>query len=438
MGIMYTITMFRGDFSRAVQNSSGKLFVINNINANNHKKEAIVIGAGIVGLTTACRLSEEGYSVTVVEQKSNPSEGTSKANAGQLIYNISAMSSPSFLRNLPKTLLSPSLTGVIATGLIHPNNWLWALSFMRQCTAKKWRKNTLELIKMAHSSRDALNEFRTRHEIEFNWRSDGKIYLHETEKDLAAAKLFAEFQRTNGGTHTVITKEECLEREDALIGTKRKIAGGTYLSDAAVGDCKLFCKNLADLLTVKFDGKIIYDVTAEKMLLKKGGVVGIETSLGTLEANLFIVCAGLVSNKLLPKDFVGKKSITGVKGISLTYPSGSHPPSLSVTDTAGKFVVARLGKQIRVAGYAIFSDNLSINQRHVALLASKAKSLMPNAALFDAKPEVWTGLRPQTPDDLPMIGKAGAENLFVNAGHGSNGWLLAFGSAEKLLEKINE
>ena len=157
-----------------------------------------------------------------------------------------------------------------------------------------------------------------------------------------------------------------------------------------------------------------------------------------MEANLFIVCAGLVSNKLLPKDFVGKKSITGVKGISLTYPSGSHPPSLSVTDTAGKFVVARLGKQIRVAGYAIFSDNLSINQKHVALLASKAKSLMPNAALFDAKPEVWTGLRPQTPDDLPMIGKAGAENLFVNAGHGSNGWLLAFGSAEKLLEKINE
>ena len=107
------------------------------------------------------------------------------------------------------------------------------------------------------------------HEIEFNWRSDGKIYLHETEKDLAAAKLFAEFQRTNGGTHTVITKEECLEREDALIGTKRKIAGGTYLSDAAVGDCKLFCKNLADLLTVKFDGKIIYDVTAEKNVVKK-------------------------------------------------------------------------------------------------------------------------------------------------------------------------
>ena len=128
----------------------------------------------------------------------------------------------------------------------------------------------------------------------------------------------------------------------------------------------------------------------------------------------------------------------GVKGISLSYPIGSSPPNLSVTDAAGKFVVARLGQRIRVTGYAIFSENLNIDQQHVKLLAAKAESLMPKAALFDKEPDVWTGLRPQTPDDLPMIGKAGAENLFVNAGHGSNGWILAFGAAEHLLEKINE
>lgn len=412
--------------------------MIDHLNTNNHQKNAIVIGAGIVGLTTACRLGEEGYSVTVLEQENNPAQGTSKANAGQLIYNISAMSSPSFLCSLPKMLLRPALSGVIATGLINPSKWPWALSFTRQCTSKAWRQNTLELIKMAHRSRDALNEFRQRHEIEFNWRNDGKIYTHETEKDLAAAKQFAEFQRANGGTHTVITKEECFERESALIGTTRKIAGGTYLSDAAVGDCRLFCQNLADLLTSKLGGKITYDVTAEKMLVNKGNVVGIETSAGTLRADIFIVCAGLVSNRLLPKHFAGRKPITGVKGISLTYPCGSHPPNLSVTDAAGKFVVARLGKRVRVAGYAIFSENLDINKKHVALLAAKAKSLMPDAALFETEPEVWTGLRPQTPDDRPMVGKAGAENLFVNAGHGSNGWLLAFGAAEQLLEKINE
>jgi D-amino-acid dehydrogenase len=128
----------------------------------------------------------------------------------------------------------------------------------------------------------------------------------------------------------------------------------------------------------------------------------------------------------------------GVKGISLTYPVGSNPPDLSVTDMAGKFVVARLGDHIRIAGYAIFSDNLTINPKHVSLLEQKAKSLMPKAANYDNDPVVWTGLRPQTADDLPMICKAGVENLYINAGHGSSGWILALGSAEKLLEKINE
>ncbi len=403
-----------------------------------YKKRAIVIGAGIVGLTTACRLSEEGYAVTVLEQKDKPAEGTSKANAGQLIYNISAMSSPSFLRSLPKTFLTPSQSGVIAAGLIHPKNWQWALSFIGQCSSKNWAKNTHDLIKMARRSRDSLDAFRTRHEIEFNWRRDGKIYTHETEQGLVAARKFAEFQRAHGGTHQVITKEECIERESALTSTTRKIAGGTYLSDAAVGDCHLFCKNMVDILTSKLGGKIIYDVTVHKILTHNDKAVGVETSMNTLEADLFIVCAGMASNRILAKDFKDRKPIIGIKGISLTYPLGKNPPNLSVTDTAGKFVIARLGNQIRVAGYAIFSENLYIDQKHVSLLAAKAKSLMPDAASFEGDPKIWTGLRPQTTDDLPMIGKAGADNLYVNAGHGSNGWILSFGAAELLLEKINE
>jgi D-amino-acid dehydrogenase len=412
--------------------------MVNKNNSNNHSKKAIIIGAGIIGLTTACRLSEEGYAITIFEQKSKPAEGTSKANAGQLIYNFGAMGSIGFLRNLPNVIVNPDLYGVIITGLLHPKTWPWALSFVGQCTTKAWRKNSLNLIKMAHRSRESLDKFCKRHTIDFNWRTDGKIITHETEDDVKSAELLSEFQRENGGTHKVISKEECFEREPALIGTTRKITGGTYISDAAVGDCYLFCQNLAQLLETKFKGRINYNVTAEKMLFDKNKVRGIQTNQGIFEADIFIICAGLTSNTLLPTNFLGKKPIMGVKGISLSYPIGSSPPNLSVTDAAGKFVVARLGQRIRVTGYAIFSENLNIDQQHVKLLAAKAESLMPKAALFDKEPDVWTGLRPQTPDDLPMIGKAGAENLFVNAGHGSNGWILAFGAAEHLLEKINE
>jgi D-amino-acid dehydrogenase len=125
-----------------------------------------------------------------------------------------------------------------------------------------------------------------------------------------------------------------------------------------------------------------------------------------------------------------------VRGVSLTYPAGAAAPDLSVTDAGGKFVVLRLGDRLRVAGFAAFSDRLEVAPEEIALLRGKARALMPGAARYDDAPEAWAGLRPQTPDDLPMIGRAGAENLFVNAGQGSLGWTFAFGSAERLLQAV--
>ncbi|MBT5072856.1 MAG: FAD-dependent oxidoreductase [Kordiimonadaceae bacterium] len=405
---------------------------------NSRNKNAVIIGAGIVGLSSAYRLACEGYDVTLVEQESEPALGTSHANAGQLIYNFGAMGSPSFLKNLPKTLLHPSRHGVIAAALCHPKNWPWAASFIGQCSPQQWQNNSLKLIKMANRTREALHTLKEQHDIDFNWRGEGKIIIHETEADLIAAEKTAEFQRNHGGNHQVIGRNECLELEPALKESTRKIAGGTYLADAEIGDCNLFCQKLAGVLTNKFKAKIHYDVKVEAIIREKNQIAALKTSKGMIDGDIFIMCTGVNGLKLLPDSFAGKKPIIGVKGISLTYPIGNCPPNLSATDTAGKFVVARLGDQIRVAGYAIFSDNLAINPKHVSLLAKKAKALMPEAANYDEDPVAWTGLRPQTPDDLPMIGKAGFENLYINAGHGSSGWILALGSAEELLEKINE
>lgn len=403
-----------------------------------NNKSAIVIGAGIIGLTSAYRLASAGYDVTVVDKNEKPAMGTSHANAGQLLYNFGAMGSPSFLRSLPGTILNPALHGVIAGGLCHPKNWPWALSFIAQCRKKAWLENSLKLIKLAQRSRDSLKTFKARHDFDFNWRQDGKIFIHPTPADLLAAEQAADFQRSHGGGHRVISQAECFEREPALIGGNRKIAGATYLPEAAVGNCHLFCEKLAELLTNKYNVQIEYNVKVDEIVRDQDRVTQLQTSKGIIKGDILIICGGPDSNKLLPADFPGKKPIVGVKGISLTYPLGQCPPDLSVTDAAGKFIIARLGDKIRITGYAIFSDNLDINQKHVELLIAKAKSLMPKAAHYDAKPIIWTGLRPQTPDDLPMIGRAGAENLYINAGHGSSGWILAFGSAEKLLEKIIE
>ena len=156
-----------------------------------NSKSVIVVGAGIVGLTTACRLAEEGYKVHVIEQNDKPGEGTSKANAGQLTFGwVSAMGSPGFLRSLPKSLFDPD-QGISATGLFNPVKWPWAAAFARQCTAPAWRENTRGLSELAHRSREAMVRFNQRHKIEFSWRKPGKIVLYQDATSLAAAQKAA-------------------------------------------------------------------------------------------------------------------------------------------------------------------------------------------------------------------------------------------------------
>ncbi len=396
-------------------------------------KKAVVIGAGIIGLTTACRLAESGYAVTVIEKEAGPGLGTSKANAGQLLFDrIGAMGSPDFLRRLPRTLFDRD-QGIAVYGLAQPSQWRWAGAFLGQCTSHAWQMNTQRLLEMAHLSRKSMTDFTNRHKIDFGWRKPGKLLVYKDASALAAAGKSAKFQEQFGGRHQLLSAFECIEHEPALKGTTRKITGGVFLPDAEVGDCYAFCQSLAQLLIHKLNGQIRYGVEMTGFERDKDRIIALRTKHEVIKGDVFILATGVNTPGLLPLKFTEKKPIAGVKGISLTFPLGTTPPDLSVTDAAGKFVVMRLGDQVRVAGYAIFSDTLTINPEFVQRLTTKARALMPEAADYHKPPDIWAGLRPHTPDDLPMIGRAGAENLYVNAGHGSLGWTLAFGAAEALL-----
>ncbi len=398
--------------------------------------KAVVVGAGIVGLTTACNLAENGYEVTLIERASGPGTGSSKANAGQLLFDrISAMGSPGFLRGVPRTIMDP-MQGVRVLGLAKPAQWLWAGRFLRECTSQAWQANTAKLLELAHLSRDVMVDFRTRHQLDFDWRKPGKLVTYATPEGLDAARRAAEFQSTFGGHHEVLSADQCMEQEPALSATKRAIAGAIYLPEAEVGDCHRCCQELARVLVEDLGGTILYDTALTGMQRRGNRVVAVECGSQIIAGDVFVLAAGKDTPAHISAGFKGKKPITNVLGLSLTYPVGDMPPNLSVTDASGKFVVVRLGNRLRVAGNAVFSDNFQMKPDDLPRLKSKAQALMPGAADFAAEPEIWVGARPQTPDDLPMMGQADAENLFVNAGHGSLGWTLAFGSAEVLRQVI--
>lgn len=403
-----------------------------------HKKpqRAVVIGAGIIGLTSALRLAEAGYAVEVVERETRACVGSSKANAGQLLYDrIGAMGSYGFLRGLPATMFNPD-QGVSVLGLANPVRWPWAGAFLRQCTTSCWQENTRGLLDLAARSRRLMAGLSAQYGLSYDWRKPGKLIVHPTAERLAAADQAMQFQAQLGGRHEVLGRDACLEHEPALRGLTRTIAGGVFLPDAEVGDCRMFGLGVADVLAAKFGVQIRYGVQVTGLVQSGSRVTALHSDQGLIEGDVFVVATGKAAGDLLRDRFAGKRRITGVKGVSLTYPAGDAPPDMSVTDAAGKFVVMRLGDRVRVAGYAIFSDGDGIKAQYVQRLAEKARALMPRGAQYDVAPDVWAGIRPQTPDDLPMIGAAGAANLFVNAGHGSLGWTLAAGSAEVLAEKI--
>jgi D-amino-acid dehydrogenase len=396
---------------------------------------AVVVGAGIVGLATACRLAESGYRVTVVEAGDGPGEGSSRGNAGQLLFDrVSAMGSPGFLRSLPATLADRS-QGVGLSGLAMPARWPWAFQLLRHCTDGAWRRNTEAMLELARLSKASFHGFLERHPIAFDWRRPGKLITHPTEAALTAAARTAEFQARFGGRHAVLSADEARAREPALRDSSRPIAGAIHLPDAELGDCRAFCAGLAGVLREQLGGSLQFGTRAIRVRRAAGKAVGLVTAQGEIGGDLFVLATGRAAGALLPRT-APRKPIVGVRGVSLTYPAGAAAPDLSVTDAGGKFVVLRLGDRLRVAGFAAFSDRLEVAPEEIALLRGKARALMPGAARYDDAPEAWAGLRPQTPDDLPMIGRAGAENLFVNAGQGSLGWTFAFGSAERLLQAV--
>ena len=405
---------------------------------------AVVVGAGIIGLTTACRLAESGYRVTVVEARDAVGAGSSRANAGQLLFDrVSAMGSPGFLKSLPATL-ADRRQGVGAWGLAAPARWPWTARFLRQCTGAAWRRNTEAMLALARTSQISFHGFTERHPVEFGWRRPGKLIVHPTEAALAAAARTAAFQAQFGGRHEVLTAAQCRAREPALGGGAAGFAGAIHLPDAELGDCRAFCEGLVTVLQDRLGGTVLTGTTVTGVLRSGDRVRALATDRGAIDGDLFVLAtgaaagaaAGAMAGERLAGRFAGRKPIAGVRGVSLTFPAGDAPPDLSVTDAGGKFVVLRLGDRVRAAGFAAFSDRLEVRDAEVALLTDKARALMPGAARWEAAPEVWAGLRPQTPDDLPMIGRAGAANLYVNAGQGSLGWTFAFGSAERLLAAV--
>ena len=397
----------------------------------------IVLGAGITGVTTAWYLSRAGFEVSVIDRQPEAALETSFANGGQI-----SVSHPEPWANPAAPLTALRWLGREDAPLLlrlraDTAQWRWVLAFLRECLPQRSRRNTDAIASLAVHSAERLRALRAETGIAYDQLERGILHLFFSEKEFEHARSRVPQLESHGIRAQAAGRDECIRIEPALAGVRSELAGGLYAPDDESGDAHRFTQALAERAReagVRFH----FRTTVTRIARLGARVDGIEVTdaagrPGLLKADSYVLCLGSYGNRLVAP--LGEHlPIYPVKGYSVTVPvvDPGRAPSVSLTDESRRIVCSRLGDRLRVAGTAELNgfDTTPHPARCQAIL-DWLDARFPGAA-DTAQAQLWAGLRPATPGNLPLIGRSRVPNLWYNTGHGTLGWTLACGSADSL------
>lgn len=396
-----------------------------------------VLGAGITGITAAYFLAKRGHEVTIVDANSGPGEGASYANGAQLSYSyVAPLADPGVWSNLPKYLLLRD-SPLQWKPQIDATQWRWIARFMQACTTSASREATIELLRLAFFSRDSLEALQADLQLDFGFRTAGKLVMMDSVKGLLSARRQVDFQASLGCSQTILDVDRCIAVEPALASSAARWAGGVYTPDEQVGDCAAFCTQLAESIRARYPAsRFLFNTTVAGAILEQGRIVACQTNQGDIRADAYVLALGSASSKFA-EHLRFRLPVYPLKGYSVTLDASHGGPLVSITDLPRKIVYARLGNRLRVAGRVeIVGHDRSIEQQKCAALVKNAKELFPTVGA-EGDVQQWVGARPATPTGIPIIGRSPVPNLYINTGHGALGWTLACGSARILASQID-
>ncbi len=390
--------------------------------------KVIVLGAGVIGVTTAYFLARNGHEVIVLEKNSAAALGCSYANGGQLSYShIEPWSSKVSLISLLK-FLSPK-------DFFNREFLKWALEFVKNSALAKTHETSKKLFTLSSYSKKVMEEIiANESELKFDYKNDGILHFFCNQKSFDAAIKESGFAVALGCKLEVLNAEECVKKEPTLVKVfdNKKLVGGIFYPSDASGNSMLFTKSLETICREKYGVVFKYDCEVKNIFTNYQKITGIHTNLGVLVADKYVYALGAFGNKLLKGIGISSK-IYPLKGYSLSIPADSEfiAPKIPLTDCENKVVYSRIGDIFRAAGTVeISGGKLNKNKKNIDFLQMVIRSTFSDFGNLNAVSD-WCGFRPFRANSIPLIcqiKKYG--NLILNTGHGSLGWTMSAASAK--------
>lgn len=394
----------------------------------------LVLGGGVVGVTTAHQLLKDGHEVVLVERRAAVGDETSWGNAGMIAPGHSFVwSSPRAPMILLKSLFlkDQALRFRLSAD---PRLWSWSLKFLAQCTPERARLNTLRKHRLCLYSQRVLHQTLAEAGgngggLDYDRVTRGILYFYRSEERLAAGVEHMRILADDGQQTEVLDRDAVIRLEPSLAPARDRIAGGIYCPTDETGDCGKFTKALAE--TCRRRGAEIRTGTDLLRIDTDGDrVTGVATSMGRLEADAYVLALGNYS-PVFARRLGIPLPVYPIKGYSLTIPVGNHAagPTIGSVDEDNLVAISRFGDRVRVTATAEFAGyDTSHRPEDFSFMLGVVRELYPDGADY-ARAEGWAGLRPMTPEGTPRFGRRKYRNLWINSGHGHMGWTMSHASA---------
>jgi D-amino-acid dehydrogenase len=412
--------------------------------------QVLVLGSGLLGVSSAYYLSQLGHQVTVVDRQAHPAAETSFANGGQIsVSHAEPWANPSAPLKVLQWLGkedAPLLFRIRAD----MRQWLWGLQFMRECTPARTRHNITQIVRLGTYSRDMLQELRRSTGLQYDQRTQGILHFYTSQKEFDGAHGPARQMRELGCERQVISAEEAIKIEPALAHIRGQLAGATYTAEDESGDANRFARELVKLCEAAGVKFLMSHTITSLRSTGTGAAAQIDHVEATdsegrfqrLRADAYVLAMGSLS-PIYAAPLGIRLPIYPAKGYSVTMPvkDASMAHQVSLTDDEFKLVFSRLtgpnSDRLRIAGTAELNGyDRDLNRVRCEAIVRRVEQLFPGAG-DTTQASYWTGLRPATPSNVPIIGKSKLPNLFLNTGHGTLGWTHACGSGKSIARIVS-